>query len=430
MERIRLATDYSNLTELAIFHFRKDIALNYFTNESSLRSVFQEQFTNLILIKNDKNKDVAKIFEPSVVLYPYLSLYYPPLSLFNLPSTTFSSPILTHLYINVETFADCLYLLDGRLRKLTTLCVIVHHMNTFSETVHNMDKLLNLKCFALKSFLPFQQYDKIILLLRRMSNLEKLTLNLSIQDRNRVIDGTYIQHDILDYMSQLRSFTFYICTYVDLVAVPYKLSSEDIQLTLTNIGQQHISSMVNYVTGVVNYAFEVRAACSIFSLPFEFDYLRDIGNNFPNIVFSYVTYLFIEDITPFEHEFFMRIARSFPLLKHLCIWNQKSQKKAGLVTFSSDKCQLHSIIEYSHLTILDVKWAHKDYIEQFLNGTKTFVPCLTQFEVPYIDDLKVVTKNFTREETRRNCAKVEKITTIQGVIHSKDLCLYFPSLYK
>ncbi|CAF1381632.1 unnamed protein product [Adineta steineri] len=399
MERILLATDYSNLTELAIFHFRKDIALNYFT-------------------------------KPSVVFYPYISLYYPPLSLFNLPSTTFSSPILTHLYMNVEKFADCLYLLDGRLRKLTTLCVIVHHMDTFSETVHNMDKLLNLKCFSLKSFYPFQQYDKIILLLRRMSNLEKLTLNLSIQDRNRVIGGTHVQHDILNYMSQLCSFTFYICTYVDLVAVPYKLSSEDIQLTLANIGQQHISSMVNYVTGIVNYAFEVRAACSIFSLPFEFDYLRDIGNNFPNIVFSYVTYLLIEDITPFEHEFFMRIARSFPLLKHLCIWNKKSQELDGLITFSPDNCRLHSIIEYPHLTILDVKWAHKDYIEQFLNGTKTFVPCLTQFEVSYIDDLKAVTKNFTREETRRNCAKVEKITAIQGVIHSKDLCLYFPSLYK
>ncbi|CAF1331163.1 unnamed protein product [Adineta steineri] len=107
MERIRLTTSYLNLTELAIFHFRKDIALNYFT-------------------------------KPSVVFYPYLSLYYPPLSLFNLPSTTFSSPILTHLYINVENLNDCLYLLDGRLRKLTTLCVIVHHMGTFSETVHNM----------------------------------------------------------------------------------------------------------------------------------------------------------------------------------------------------------------------------------------------------------------------------------------------------
>ncbi len=96
-------------------------------DESSLRSIFQEQITNLILINNDKhamtcstnytekvyahilifkNFKILSIIEPSVVSYP-------PLSLCHLPSTTFSSPILTHLYINVDNFDDCLYLLDG-----------------------------------------------------------------------------------------------------------------------------------------------------------------------------------------------------------------------------------------------------------------------------------------------------------------------------
>ncbi|CAF3995893.1 unnamed protein product, partial [Adineta steineri] len=267
------------------------------------------------------------------------------------------------------------------------------------------DQLLNLKCFSLKLFHSFQQYDKIALLLRRMSNLEKLTLNIFIKNRNRVIDGTNIQHDILDYMPQLRSFIFYICTYVEPAVLSYKLSSEDIQQTLTNIGLQHVSNMVNYVTCFVNFVYGVRAACSIFSLPFEFNYLQDLGNNFPNIVFSCVTYLLIQDTIPFEHEFFMRIARSFPLLKHLCIRNRESQQLNGLVTFSSDNCQLHSIIEYPHLTILDVRSSHIDYAEQFLNETKTFIPCLTEIEASFSGHLKAVTKDFTREETRRNCAK-------------------------
>ncbi|CAF4142081.1 unnamed protein product, partial [Adineta steineri] len=436
MERILLATNYPNLTKLTIFHFQQEIVSNYFTNESSLRSIFQEQITNLTLINNDKNLDVAKVYtenvyvhiltffknlkklsimKPSVMLHPHLSLCYPPLSLCYLPlslrylpSTTFSSPILTHLYINVETLDDCFYLLDGRLRKLTTLCVNVYHMNTFSEGIHNMDQLLNLKCFSLKSSYPFQQYGKVVLLLRRMPNLEKLTLNISVYDRNRVIDvidGTYVQHDILDYMPQLRSFIFYICTYVEPAALSYKLSSEDIQLTLTNIGLQHVTSMINDCDGVVDYVHGVRAACSIFSLPFKFNYLRDIGNNFPNIVFNYVTCLVIQDIIPFEHEFFMRIARSFPLLKHLCIRNRESQKLDSLMAFSSDNCQLHSIIEYPHLTILDIKFSHIDYVEQFLNETKTFIPYLTELEFSFIDYLEAVTKDFTREETRRNCAK-------------------------
>ncbi|CAF2733835.1 unnamed protein product [Rotaria sp. Silwood2] len=192
--------------------------------------------------------------------------------------------------------------------------------------------------------------------------------------RNKVIDGTYVQHDILDYMPQLHSFTFYIGTYVDMVDLFYKLSSEDIQQTLTNIGQQNVTSIVNYVS-------TTKAACSIFSLPFAFDYLEYLGNAFPNIVFSCVTYLLVEDNDPFKHEFFIRIGRSFPLLKYLPIFNIESPLLYDLITFSSNNSQSHSTAEYPHLTSLDVRYAHKDYVEQFLNETKAYVPCLTELGV-------------------------------------------------
>jgi len=271
-------------------------------------------------------------------------------------------------------------------------------------------------------FYEFQPYDRIVSLLRRMSNLEKLTLNISIKDRNSVIDGTYVQHDIFDCMPQLHSFTFYICTYVETVDLSYKLSSEDIQQTLINIGLQDVTSIVNYVC-------DSRAACSIFSLPFQFDYLKDLGNKFPNIVFSYVTYLHVKDNDPFRHEFFVRIARSFPLLKYLCIYNVRSSLPVDLMTFSSDNCQLYSTIEYPHLTTLDLSYAHREYIEQFLNETKTYMPCLTELFV-MVRDLIVVTKNFTRNETRRNCAKVKTSFILPPRLHVEGLCDYFPSLYK
>ena len=255
-----------------------------------------------------------------------------------------------------------------------------------------------------------------------MSHLEKLTLYLPIDGQNRIIDGTYIQHDILDHMPQLYSFTFYICTYVETVDLSYKLTSEDIQQTLTGIGQQHTTSMVSYI-------LSDKAACSIFSLPFEFGCLKDLGNKFPNIVFSCVTYLLVQDTHPFEHEFFMRIARSFPLLKHLRVLNEEPQVLGGLMTSSSGNCQLYSIIEYPHLTTLDLKYAHGDYVEQFLNERKAYIPCLTEFGV-FIHDLKVVTKDFTREETRHNCGKVKRIFTLGSLVHSRDFCLYFPSLFK
>jgi len=63
---------------------------------------------------------------------------YPGLSLYDLPSTTFFSPILTHLHINVNTFDDCLYLLDGRLKQLITLSVTVYSVDNSLAIVHNI----------------------------------------------------------------------------------------------------------------------------------------------------------------------------------------------------------------------------------------------------------------------------------------------------
>ncbi|CAF1021375.1 unnamed protein product [Adineta steineri] len=198
----------------------------------------------------------------------------------------------------------------------------------------------NVKCFIFDS-----DYMKRFLLATDYPNLTELKiLHFNEQfalgyliSRNTVIDGTFIQHDILDYMPQLHSFTFCICTYVKAVDLSYKLSSEDIQQTLTNTKQQQVTSIVNYI----QYWFDSSwmAACSIFSLPFQFDYLKHLGNKFPNIVFSYVTFLFLEDTNPFQHEFFVRISRSFPLLKYLHICNGEPQVLDDLVTCSSDNCQ-------------------------------------------------------------------------------------------
>jgi hypothetical protein len=65
-------------------------------------------------------------------------MLHPGLSLCNLPSTTFHSSILTDLYILVETFDDCLYLLDGRLNRLTTLNITVYCIDNSSTIVQNM----------------------------------------------------------------------------------------------------------------------------------------------------------------------------------------------------------------------------------------------------------------------------------------------------
>jgi hypothetical protein len=253
-----------------------------------------------------------------------------------------------------------------------------------------------------------------------MLYLEYLTLYLRLKGQSRIIDGTGVQNDILFYMPQLHSFTFYISTYMNTRDLSHNLSREDIQQTWINIGRQNATSMINYVSPYL-------VACSIFSVPFAFDYLIDLGNVFPNIVFSYVTYLLVNDSDAFKHEFFVRIARSFPLLKYLRIFNIESQLLADILTSTSDRSQSYSMIEYSHFTSLDVAYSHKDYLEQFLNETKAYVPCLTELTVCH-RHLKIVTENFTREATRRNCTKVKQLIIIQPLDNSEDHSNYFLSL--
>ncbi|CAF4076435.1 unnamed protein product [Rotaria magnacalcarata] len=388
MERILLAAVYPNLAELKLFNFEQQIVSTYFTDESLLRSVFQQQITSLILVNDDKGAIIGSLNEYTRNIYVHILNFFK-----NLTHLNIIGPNI--MLCPVENFDDCLYLLDGRLKQLTTFNVNVYSIDTSSTIVHNTDMLPNLKCFSLESYFQFQQYKKIPSLLRRMPYLEHLTLYLLRKDRNTIIDGTCVQDDILVHVPQLHSFTFYINTYIEIDGLSHDLSREHIQQTLINIGQQNASCIVNYLS-------RCSVTCSIFCLPFTFSYLEYLGNVFPNIVFNYVTYLIVDDVDAFRHEFFVRIARSFPILKYLCIYNDEPQG-SGDLTLSSDHSQSYSMIEYPHLTSLDVSSSDKDYLEQFLNETKAYVSCLTELEVSH-RDLKTVTKNFTREETRRNCA--------------------------
>ncbi len=58
-------------------------------------------------------------------------------SIFNLPTTSCISSTLTKLNIHVNTFDDCLYLLDGRLECLSTLIIDIHTITKSSLNKHN-----------------------------------------------------------------------------------------------------------------------------------------------------------------------------------------------------------------------------------------------------------------------------------------------------
>ncbi|CAF4774008.1 unnamed protein product, partial [Rotaria sp. Silwood2] len=62
---------------------------------------------------------------------------YPSLSILDLPSTTFCTSSLTKLCIYVDSLDDCLYLLDGRLKQLTTFIVKIRSIHNDLSIIHN-----------------------------------------------------------------------------------------------------------------------------------------------------------------------------------------------------------------------------------------------------------------------------------------------------
>ncbi|CAF4525866.1 unnamed protein product [Rotaria sp. Silwood2] len=142
--------------------------------------------------------------------------------------------------------------------------------------------------------------------------------------------------------------------------------------------------------------------------------------------FSHVTDLMVHSIMPFEHEFFLLIARFFPFLKILTVINFESQSLMKNY-LNIENNPLYSIVEYSNLISLDLQLSYIDYIDQFLDHNKTHLPRLTKLAVNY-DGLKRVTHNFTRESTLRNCAQVKELLFERAFIHKKHFYNYFPLL--
>lgn len=276
-----------------------------------------------------------------------------------------------------------------------------------------------MKYFSLTCYDVTYEYDhQIVPLLRRMSYVEELTLYLWINDRPQFVDGNNLYNEILVHMTQLNTFVFYISTRNDIDHSVRCLSNSDIERTFVNIGYEDMCCIVDYIN-------TSKALCHVFSLPFAFDRLERIGNNFPSIIFNNVTFLWVCDTIPFKDEFFIRIARAFPVLMKFHLMNRSSQA-SNLSKLESDD-QSYSVVEYPHLISLDIMYAHIDYVEHFLLDTKIHLPNLTELRVRY-DNLKSITHNFTRNTTRLNCIKIKQILIEKTIVHSKEFYLYFPLL--
>ena len=250
-------------------------------------------------------------------------------------------------------------------------------------------------------------YDELIVpLLHRMSNLVKLFLHLIICGRNMFVDGNDLKKNIVQKMPHLKKFQFNIRSNICLNNQLNFRTNEDIQHTFKDY---QVISCVDY------FPASRRSQCHIHTNPYQLNTYHRITNNFPGILFKYVQEISLFDERPFEHEFFLRIEKSFPFMKKLTLVNEKPQKNK----------QDLSIIKYSHLTYLHIAESHDDYIEQFLFDTRT---CLSNYIYLAVDyhGLKRVTKQFTSNTIRKNCEKLRALNLVGKERIPKYVKQYFP----
>jgi hypothetical protein len=244
-----------------------------------------------------------------------------------------------------------------------------------------------------------------------MSNLKKLNLSLLITAKKTFIDEHYLKNRIVNLMSQLNQFTFDIHSIM-------KIKNEFILPLEEDIQKTQIVSYIDHFIERNEYH------CHLWTYPSEMKYYQYLSNRFPGGYFPHVRVLLLYDESPFEHEFFLRLVQSFPLIEKLTIINQKRQQRYK--SFSK-------LTEYSHLIDLNLVNVNDHYLEEFLCDTKTFFRQTIRLHV-IAQTLLRVTKRLTRKDTRRNCAKIDNLIYFDSYQQmtswksSKSFQEYFPSI--
>lgn len=262
-----------------------------------------------------------------------------------------------------------------------------------------------------------QNNTEILSLVHRMVNLERLTLCLHLNCKDFFIDPVHFLNQFSMNMLRLHSFDFHYSANLNRKDMADYLSNKQIETKHINAVHQQVSTMSSLSPQ--------EATFHVFTLPFEFTKLSYIGKIFPNIIFKYVTTLCIRDIVLLEHEFFVRIARSFPLLRMLHIYQFSEIPSDATQNESLAKAKSCEIAEYPHLSCLEISKSGINIIDEFLNESKTRLRRLMYLCVSY-EKLREVTNDFTREETRRNCTTIRYLVIGITNVGSKDFHSYFP----
>ena len=255
-----------------------------------------------------------------------------------------------------------------------------------------------------------------------MFKLEKLTLSLRVFYQTSFMDGIYLDDLILSRMSYLHTFHF------DIVTESSRFP-EQLTLTCDDIRRRFIVRGL-HVDCYIDYCGNIAQRIHVYSIPSNMEHIHYITNCFSGGIFPNVRSLCVRDFCdPFEHDFFIKISHSFPLLSRLTLTNTKEQKKKSSQQLMKTEENSSTIIEYPHLVELVFSTVHIDYVEEFLSDLNTRLVSRIVLCVEY-QHLQTVTRNFTRDATRANCTKIKQIifSDKASMVHSRDYYSYFPLL--
>ncbi|CAF4656270.1 unnamed protein product, partial [Rotaria sp. Silwood2] len=182
MKYILCAAHYPNLYGLGLYNI----------NEILSSGIFKNQITTLFttIHNNNNNDDYDEMLLSTRNIFDYIFIFFTnlidltfyessyknrlPLYFADPPSHTFRSSTLLKLNVRIQSFDDCLYLLDGRFNQLHTLYVDLTSIHRPNH-IQNQGNLPNLKCFSLSCKKETYHYAELIpSLLYRMPNLEEL----------------------------------------------------------------------------------------------------------------------------------------------------------------------------------------------------------------------------------------------------------------
>ncbi|CAF4308481.1 unnamed protein product [Rotaria sp. Silwood2] len=364
MKRILLSNEYPNLYGLGLYNVKKHTIERLFTDEPSLAHILKTQISTLILKISQKQF----FFEDSK------------LNMFS-------------CVLNVFTNLRCLNFDPCYCMEVEPITFNYQVNQNFSSTILR-ELHMNVKAI-----------DHCLCILDgRFSQLEKFYVNIDMISR-------YTSTVIISKQST-------IC-FLNQIHLP---SNEEISHTFSTFKYNRVISCVDY------FPKQDNGRCHIYSHPYTMKHYKNITNNFPSGLFKCVREISLFDERPFEHEFFIRIAQAFPYLTKLSLNNKEPQQYKQCQKIEDENSQKYSIIKYPYLTELILFNVHNDYIEQFLDETKTRLPNNVIFCVKY-EPLRCVTHNFTRNTTRANCAKLKDLFIYDRDIgYSQQIVTYFPYL--